>query len=168
MGVFWAPMTILYLRYCAIYPPQVALQKRNKQKGKCLLILQSWNSLQSSTLSFWVQFCIAKRLFSKTKQGFMENWSWVHLSRCTISCMTESEQIRPQSLPNGLLTSKATVYANFCQQPSFLFFSNFAFFPPFSVGVAILSFLWHCLRGNNSSINNTNFKHNINIKWNRK
>lgn len=33
---FWATMTILYLHYCAIYPPQVVLQNETKEKQDCV------------------------------------------------------------------------------------------------------------------------------------
>lgn len=76
---FWARMTILYLRYCAIYPPQVVLRKRQK-KRLCLLIRQRHgrSSLQYSTFlsicsSAWPRGCSAKRniLLGRIDPGYV-------------------------------------------------------------------------------------------------
>lgn len=44
-------MTILYLRYCAIYPPQVVLQNETNKNNKGRMCLLVWKESHGNTLN---------------------------------------------------------------------------------------------------------------------
>lgn len=70
--------------------------ERNK-KGMCLLIWKrnDWNSVQYS-IRLSTQPNAQPKGYSE-KQNIKYNWSWVHRSRCSISCMTKCAQTWPHS-----------------------------------------------------------------------
>lgn len=110
--------------------------ERNK-KGMCLLIWKrnDWNSVQYS-IRLSTQPNAQPKGYSE-KQNIKYNWSWVHRSRCSISCMTECAQTWPHSLKKKIAFDRqATINANFLSTtPYFLLFCVPLFF----------SSIWHCL-----------------------
>lgn len=70
--------------------------ERNK-KGMCLLIWKrnDWNSVQYSIHLSTQPNAQPKGYLEK--QNIKYNWSWVHRSRCSISCMTKCAQTWPHS-----------------------------------------------------------------------
>lgn len=123
----------------------------------CLLIWKrnDWNSVQYSIRLSTQPNAQPKGYLEK--QNIKYNWSWVHRSRCSISCMTECAQTWPHSFKKMFLTVKPPLMQIFCQQPHTLFF------------LCAIIFFFHLTLSlrNYKQCKCTHF-HNGNIKWTTK